>query len=559
MELKKLYKLWVIILLFISTNAFAVSHEISTSTTSIYGTSMNPGDTIKLLSGQREFLYFDGIHGNSASPIVIINEGGQVVVNAINPGTYGIKFKNCSYIKLTGSGHINHQYGIHVDGVTFGTGVSVDNLSTNFEMERVEISDIQIAGMYVKTDPTCTTLESTRENFTMYDIRIHDCYLHDIGDEGMYIGSSKYTGYDIGCGTLLPHVIEGVKVYNNIVENTGWDGIQVSSASSDCFIYNNTIRNDSYKEHPNQMSGILIGGGSECDCYNNKIFDGKGDGIDVFGLGNHKIYNNLIVRAGVSYLPDDELTHQDYKKHGIYVGIVPPTQTVNTTTPNAEILIYNNTIINPKTYGITGANVSISSYKIYNNIISEPSSYSVLENNPFFNINILINHQRTNNLFSNLEDDFKFIDPAIDNYDIDAFSLAVNSGRNMSEYGLSFDIDNKLRPFGVAFDIGAYESHDSRISIEEGNLYTNKGIILYDVSPNPISGTALIKYELKEALFIRLSIIDLSGKTVRLLVSERQEVNMYTAEIQKNNLPAGIYFITLESKFGKISKRIIFI
>lgn len=550
MELKKLYKLWVIILLFISTNAFAVSHEISTSTTSIYGTSMNPGDTIKLLSGQREFLYFDGIHGNSASPIVIINEGGQVVVNAIDPGTYGIKFKNCSYIKLTGSGHSSHQYGIHVDGVTFGTGVSVDNLSTNFEMERVEISDIQIAGMYIKTDPTCTTPESTRENFTMYDIRIHDCYLHDIGDEGMYIGSSKYTGYDIGCGTLLPHLIEGVRVYNNIVENTGWDGIQVSSASSDCFIYNNTIRNDSYKETDFQMSGILIGGGSDCDCYNNKIFDGKGDGIDVLGFGNHKIYNNLIVRPGMSYHPNDGSTN--YPKHGIWVGNV-------VTSPNAEMFIYNNTIISPKTHGIKLANVSISSYKIYNNIISEPSSYNILTENSYLNYNLLITYQKENNLFSNMEDDIKFINPATDNYDIDAFSPAVNNGLDLSNIGLTFDIDNKTRPFGVAFDIGAYESHDSRIGIDEGNLYTNKGIILYDVSPNPISGTALIKYELKEALFIRLSIIDLSGKTVRLLVSERQEVNMYTAEIQKNNLPAGIYFITLESKFGKISKRIIFI
>jgi len=49
------------------------------------------------------------------------------------------------------------------------------------------------------------------------------------------------------------------------------------------------------------MSGILIGGGAKCDCYNNKIFDGKGDGIDVFGLGYMKIFNNLIVRAGRTF------------------------------------------------------------------------------------------------------------------------------------------------------------------------------------------------------------------------------------------------------------------
>jgi hypothetical protein len=129
----------------------------------------------------------------------------------------------------------------------------------------------------------------------------------------------------------------------------------------------------------------------------------------------------------------------------------------------------------------------------------------------------------------------------------------------MSEFGLSFDIDNKTRPFGVAFDIGAYESHDPRIGIEEGNLYTNKRIILHNVSPNPISSSAIIKYELKESLFIKLSLINLSGKTVSILVSEMQDAKVYTIEIQKNNLPSGIYFLSLESKYGMISKRIIFI
>ena len=67
----------------------------------------------------------------------------------------------------------------------------------------------------------------------MYDLKIHDCYLHHIADEGFYIGSSKYTGQTIyQCDEIvvLPHIIEGVSIYDNIVENTGWDGIQVSSA-----------------------------------------------------------------------------------------------------------------------------------------------------------------------------------------------------------------------------------------------------------------------------------------------------------------------------------------
>lgn len=548
MKLRISHIILPILLLIISINSFAVSYEINSSTHLVDGSSINPGDTVKLISGHRDYLLFRNIHGNSTSPVVIINDGGQVEINADH--FYGIKFENCSFIKLTGSGHASYQYGIYIASVTSGAGITVDNLSTNFEMEKVEISNIPIAGIYVKTEPTCT-LESTRDNFTMYDIKIHDCYLHDIADEGMYIGSSKYTGQDVtGCGTLLPHIIEGVQVYNNIVENTGWDGIQVSSATKDCFIYNNTIRYDSERETTNQMSGILIGGGSNCDCYNNKIFDGKGDGIDILGFGNHKIYNNLIVRPGISYKPQDGPT--SYQKHGIWVGNVATDQ-------DAEIFIYNNTIISPKTHGMKLTNVSITSYKLYNNIISEPSSYSILGGDSYLNINILIIYQLANNLFTNQESFIQFINPSNEDYDLDAFSPAVNNGLDLTNLGLTFDIDNKDRPFGGAFDIGAYESHDPRIGIEEGNLYRNKGIILYDVNPNPIYTSAIIRYELKEPLDIKLSIMDLNGKIIVILLDQKQDAKLHTLDIRKNNLPSGIYFLTLESKFGIISKKIVFI
>ncbi len=524
------------------------SITVSTYENVIDGDGISPGDTIYLSNGARDYLLFRYIHGNSSNPVVIINDGGQVVINANH--YWGIKFEGCSFIKLTGAGHSSYQYGIKIASVESGTGVTVDNLSTNYEMERVEIGNIPIAGIYVKTEPNCT-LESTRENFTMYDISIHDCYFHDIVDEGMYIGSSKYTGQDVaGCGTLLPHVIEGVRVYNNIVENTGWDGIQVSSATQDCYIYNNTIRYDSYKETPNQMSGILIGGGSDCDCYNNKIFDGKGDGIDILGLGNHKIYNNLIVRPGITYKPEEGST--SYQKHGIWVGNVSTDQ-------NAEMLIYNNTFISPKTHGMKLTNVSITSYKLYNNIISEPASYSLLESNSYLNINVLINYQLANNLFTNQESTLQFINPSNEDYDLDAFSPAVNAGMDLTNLGLTYDVNNKARPYGGAFDIGAYESHDPRISVEEGNLFLNKRIVLYDVNPNPISSSAIIKYELKEPLNIELSIMDLNGIIINTLVDQMQEAKPHTLEIQKNGLPSGIYFLTLESKFGTICKKIVFI
>ncbi len=79
----------------------------------------------------------------------------------------------------------------------------------------------------------------------------------------------------------MPHTIIGVKVYNNICDSTGWDAIQVS-ASKHAEIFDNYIIYDSYANHPNQMSGILIGEPTQAKVYRNKILNGNGIGIQCF-------------------------------------------------------------------------------------------------------------------------------------------------------------------------------------------------------------------------------------------------------------------------------------
>ena len=543
-------RLNLIIAFFLGFSLFSIGqtncHIIGTETTLIDGSDLyEPGDTLCLTSGERDYFLFRNIHGTAEEPIVIINKGGQVEI--ITPHFYGIKFDNCSYIKLSGAGSA-HQYGIYISYVAAGTGISIDNLSTDVEIENLEISNIPIAGIYAKTEPKCD-LTSVRENFTMYNIKIHDCYLHDIVDEGFYIGSSKYTGQTVEeCGTLLPHVIEGVEIYNNIIENTGWDGIQVSSAVSKCYIYGNTIRNDSYRETQNQMSGILIGGGSNCNCFNNKIFDGKGDGIDILGLGNHKIYNNLIVRPGKSYHPFDAPTN--FQKHGIYVGNV-------STEVNAKLYIYNNTIVSPKTFGIKMANTEISSYKLENNLIVDPGAYAVVAENSFLNYPNGVNFQVENNLFKQLVSDIQFQNTTANNFDLKAISPAVNAGKNLLLYGLSTDIDNRPRPYGPAYDIGAYECQESINGITD--LQAEKQNTFFKVIPNPVRANAFIKYDLPKSTIVKIYVMDEMGRAIKMLTNEYQQQNSYQIEINKEMFGTGFFYLIFECDFGRFSKKLIII
>lgn len=430
------------------------SHTIPVATTVFDGQGVLPGDTICLSGGQRDYLLLRNIKGTAAQPVVIVNRGGTVIINTNH--FYGIKLSNCKHIKLIGTSTSTQPYGIRILRVGNGGGITVDDLSTNVEIAHIEIANTALAGIYAKTDPDCSFV-ATRDKFTMYNLIVRNCYLHDIEDEGLYIGSSKFTGqYLPSCDTtVLPHYIHGVYVYNNIVERTGWDGIQVASAPVDCKIYGNVVRYDSYRETPNQMSGILIGGGSRCDCYNNQIFDGKGDGIDAFGLGTQKIFNNLIVRSGRTYFPGNA----SYPRHGIYIGNSPDGA-------SAVYHLMHNTIISPKSTGIRFANNNTTNNLLFNNIITNPGDFASIGSNAYFqNASTSVMFNIRNNHFTEQADTLRFRNPSQDNYDLLPNSPSVNKGFNAGLNAVAFDLLNRPRPHNQGYDIGAFECQDVNASV----------------------------------------------------------------------------------------------
>ena len=64
---------------------------------------------------------------------------------------------------------------------------------------------------------------------------------------------------------------EQTYIYNNIVINTGRDGIQVGSAVEDCEIYNNYVELFGQKSEGGHMTGFQINPGTTGKLYNNVI------------------------------------------------------------------------------------------------------------------------------------------------------------------------------------------------------------------------------------------------------------------------------------------------
>jgi len=180
-----------------------------------------PGDTVCLMAGNKTQLKLFNFHGTEGNPIVFINCGGAVVVkNSTAP--YVIVVSSSSFFRFTGTGDANITYGIKAFG-SEGSGVSIDNLSTNFELDHLEIGNNGFAGIMAKTDPRCD-LSSNRGNFIQHNTIIHDNYIYNTGGEGLYIGNSFFNGYITTCNgvkdTLYPHELHGVRIFKNIVEGS---------------------------------------------------------------------------------------------------------------------------------------------------------------------------------------------------------------------------------------------------------------------------------------------------------------------------------------------------
>jgi len=75
--------------------------------------------------------------------------------------------------------------------------------------------------------------------------------------------------------------------------------------------------------------------------------------------------------------------------------------------------------------------------------------------------------------------------------------------------------------------------------------------------PNPFNTTTTITYEVLESETVRLSIWDLSGQPITVLVNSVKDPGIYEASFDASDLPSGTYFIQLQTSEGLESSKMI--
>jgi len=373
---------------------------------------VKPGDCLLMEAGVRTGITFKGFKGEPGNPILITNQDGLVDINTSYTWGWAMYFRDCQHINFSGKGDIGYEYGIKIS--ESNTGAILGYRKTEYiEIENIEITKTGI-GISVKTRDDENGDPVIRDEWTQHDTTVHDCYIHDIRSEGLYLGSSAW-------GEGIHPELDGVYVYNNIIENVGYDGIQVSSAPYNVEVHHNYINcpGHSMEGNPpngaNNVSGIIMGGGARGKLYNNKVINSGGRGI--YANMVDEVFNNLIINTGV--------TGWDGISHGMNIG---------------GGLIRYNTIINAKDCGIR-TRYDIGTAR--DNIIAGYGDLATTGGDFY------------NNLESRSLDTVGFVNPEGDDFHLLPDSPAIDKGSELSYP--AFDFDGVARPQGTAPDIGAFE------------------------------------------------------------------------------------------------------
>lgn len=246
---------------------------------------VQPGQTICLTAGFYMQIRFVGISGEPGNPVTIKNCGGLVEIgDASNWGRwYATDLVRCNYIRYTGTGDPEHFYGIKL-GKSGDTALKI-GLSTDTEIDHIEIANANFAGIMAKTDYRGNPPPDAPE---MNNVNIHDNYIHDTRGEGMYIGETKSPGQN------LRHL----EVWNNIITRAGLDFFQVANVVEDIQVHHNVFYQSGLRNVRFQNKGVQIGDNSVGRYYNNFVIGSASNSMIVMGSGDIEIFNNYFQGAG---------------------------------------------------------------------------------------------------------------------------------------------------------------------------------------------------------------------------------------------------------------------
>ncbi|HLP17747.1 MAG TPA: T9SS type A sorting domain-containing protein, partial [Bacteroidota bacterium] len=105
-------------------------------------------------------------------------------------------------------------------------------------------------------------------------------------------------------------------------------------------------------------------------------------------------------------------------------------------------------------------------------------------------------------------------------------------------------------------DLGCFETA-APTDVKKQNCEVPQEFLLFQNFPNPFNPTTTIGFRISTVAHVRLSVYDMLGRRVTLLLDEIKPAGAYSVRWNASGLAAGIYFYRLEAGLNVSTKKLI--
>ena len=123
----------------------------------------------------------------------------------------------------------------------------------------------------------------------------------------------------------------------------------------------------------------------------------------------------------------------------------------------------------------------------------------------------------------------------------ESWNIVDSAGNNSNYYGYNVNLFYNTTMTGIPSDIGDVTASCS----------------LQQNYPNPFNPSTIIRFELPKSSVVKLSVCDLLGREVAVLVNERRNTGVHEVKFNGSNLASGVYFYRLQAEEFVATKRLL--
>ena len=123
----------------------------------------------------------------------------------------------------------------------------------------------------------------------------------------------------------------------------------------------------------------------------------------------------------------------------------------------------------------------------------------------------------------------------------------------------SFGVDQNNELYTLCSNGIIYKYQNTLIGINNNGNQLPEGYRLEQNYPNPFNPVTAIKFAVSGNNFVNLTVFDLTGKEIQVLVNETKQAGSYSVEWNAVNYPSGVYFYRLSVNGQSLEKKMVLV